>query len=113
MSKDFKPLHEQAANLLAAQLRDGTSPFQKPWKADEPVFSTPLNASTGKNYSGLNALWLALQEKKDPRWMTVKQASYAKFTVDKGAKATIISFSKTSDIEAVRDFKGDKMTDEN
>jgi antirestriction protein ArdC len=45
--------------------------------------------------------------------VTVNQASIEGFTVDKGAKATMISFMKSSDIEAVRDLNGQKLQDEN
>jgi len=114
MSKEFKPLHEQVAEKLAAQLKEGTSIFQKTWApGDEAAFNIPVNPTTGKDYKGMNALWLAMQERKDPRWMTVNQASYAGYTVDKNTKATMISFRKTEDIQAVRDFKGEKMQDDN
>lgn len=115
MSKNFKPLHEQIAAKLIEELKTGTSVFQKPWKdSDAPAFSIPLNPTTGKNYRGMNALWLAMQGHNDPRWMTLKQADYAGFQVEKGAKATLINFVKTTDIEAIRDgITGEKIQDEN
>lgn len=114
MSKNFKPLHEQIANKLIAELKEGTSPFQKPWNdSDAPAFTIPVNPTTNKNYRGMNALWLSMQGHQDPRWMTLKQADYAGFTVEKGAKATLINFVKTSNMEAMRDVNGDKIKDEN
>lgn len=114
MSKNFKPLHEQIANKLIAELKAGTSPFQKPWNdSDAPAFTIPLNPTTNKNYRGMNALWLAMQGHNDPRWMTLKQADYAGYTVEKGAKATLINFVKTSNMEAIRDVNGEKIKDEN
>jgi antirestriction protein ArdC len=113
MSKNFKPLHEQIAEKLIAELEAGTSPFQKPWTdSGEPAFTIPINPTTGKNYRGLNSLWLAMQGHTDPRWMTLKQASYAGYTVEKGARATLINFVKTHNIEAVRDSKGEKIKDD-
>jgi len=113
MSKNFKPLHEQIAAKLIAELEAGTSPFQKPWTdSAEPAFTIPVNPTTNKNYRGLNSLWLAMQGHTDPRWMTLKQASYAGYTVEKGAKATLINFVKTHNIEAVRDSKGEKIKDD-
>ena len=114
MSKNFKPLHEQIATKLIAELKEGTSPFQKPWNdSDAPAFTIPVNPTTNKNYRGMNALWLSMQGYQDPRWMTLKQADYAGYTVEKGAKATLINFVKTSNMEAMRDVNGDKIKDEN
>ncbi|RFZ91070.1 DUF1738 domain-containing protein [Mucilaginibacter conchicola] len=115
MSKNFKPLHEQIAARLIEELKAGTSVFQKPWKdSDAPAFSIPLNPTTGKNYRGMNALWLAMQGHTDPRWMTLKQADFAGYQVEKGAKATMINFVKTTDIQAIRDgISGEKILDEN
>src|ERR1700761_5031572 len=114
MNKNFKPLHEQIAEKLIAELEAGTSPFQKPWTdSAEPAFTIPVNPTTNKNYRGLNSLWLGMQGHADPRWMTLKQASYAGYTVEKGAKATLINFVKTHNIEAIRDVNGDKIKDEN
>ena len=113
MSKNFKPLHEQIAAKLIAELEAGTSPFQKPWTdSGEPSFTIPVNPTTNKNYRGLNSLWLAMQGHTDPRWMTLKQASYAGYTVEKGAKATLINFVKTHNIEAIRDGEGKKIKDD-
>jgi antirestriction protein ArdC len=113
MSNNFKPLHEQIAQKLIEQLQAGTSPFQKPWTdSSEPAFTIPVNPTTNKNYRGLNSIWLAMQGHTDPRWMTLKQASYAGYTVEKGAKATLINFVKTHNIEAARDGEGEKIKDD-
>ncbi len=114
MSNNFKPLHKQVAEKLIAELKAGTSPFQKPWKDNAGTgFALPMNPTTGKNYRGMNALWLAMQHRGDPRWMTLKQASFNRWTVEAGAKATLISFSKTSDIKHILDEKGELILDEN
>ncbi|MGF7079006.1 ArdC family protein [Mucilaginibacter sp. UYCu711] len=113
MSKNFKPLHEQIANKLIAELQAETSPFQKPWTdSDAPAFTIPVNPTTNKNYRGMNSLWLSMQGHTDPRWMTLKQAGYAGYEVEKGAKATLINFVKRTNIEAMRDVDGNKILDE-
>jgi len=114
MNPNFKPLQEQIAEKLIAALQEGTSPFQKPWSDDNSAgYVTPLNPTTGKNYRGMNALWLAMQGHDDPRWMTLKQASFNKWSVEKGAKATMINFVKTMDIRPVLDEKGEPVLKEN
>lgn len=114
MNKNFKPLHEQIANKLIVALQAGTSPFQKPWSdTDAPAFTIPVNPTTNKNYRGMNSLWLSMQGYTDPRWMTLKQAGYQGYTVKEGAKATLINFVKTQNIEAMRDVDGNKIKDAN
>lgn len=109
-----KALHEQIAEKLIAALEAGTSPFQKPWTDDYSAgYITPLNPTTGKNYRGMNALWLAMQDRQDPRWMTLKQASFKNWTVEKGSKATLINFVKTTDLVPVTNEKGEKVLGEN
>jgi antirestriction protein ArdC len=112
MSKQFKPVHEQFAERLIADLRAGTSPFQKPVKDNgQPAFVLPLNPTTGKNYRGMNALILGTKGFDDPRWMTANHARYAGYLVKEGAKSTLINFSKKTDIQAVRTVDGQKIKD--
>jgi len=107
MNKNFKPLQEQIAEKLIGALQAGTSPFQKPWTDDNSSgYVTPLNPTTGLNYRGMNAFWLAMQGHDDPRWMTFKQAAAHKWSVAKGAKATLITYVKKFDVRPVLDEKG-------
>lgn len=62
MSKNFKPLYTQVAEGLAAQLKAGTSPLQKPVRENGlPAFIKPVNPFSGKGYSALNALNLNMK----------------------------------------------------
>jgi len=110
MSKNFKPLHAQIADKLIADLKAGTSPLQKPIKDNgESAFIQPVNPITGKNYRGMNALGLAMKGFSDPRWMTANQARFAGFLIEKGAKGSLIDFSKKSDIQAIRTVDNQKI----
>lgn len=107
MNKNFKPLQEQIAEKLITALREGTSPFQKPWTDDNSSgYVTPLNPTTGKNYRGMNAFWLAMQNYDDPRWLTFKQAAASKWSVMKGAKSTMITYVKKFESRQVLDEQG-------
>jgi len=111
---NFKQLHEQIAEKLIAELKAGTSPFQKAWiDENNPGFSIPSNPTTGKNYRGLNALWLGMQPFSDPRWLTLRQANINKWQVQKGAKATLINFVQHTERKAIVDEKGTVVRDEN
>jgi antirestriction protein ArdC len=110
MKTNLKPLQEQIAEKLIAALQAGTSPFQKPWTDDNSSgYITPLNPTTGKNYRGMNAFWLAMQDHDDPRWMTFKQAAANQWSVEKGAKATMISFVKPNEMRPLVDEKGEPV----
>src|SRR5215831_11838673 len=76
------------ADKLIAQLKDGTSPWQKPW-ADGQVFG-PYNPTTGNRYRGVNIVALMATDFTDPRWMTYKQAQSHGWQVKRGEKSTQI-----------------------
>jgi putative DNA primase/helicase len=76
------------ADKLIAQLKDGTSPWQKPWK-DGQAFG-PYNPTTGNRYRGVNVLALMSMDFSDPRWMTYKQAQRQGWQVKRGEKSTQI-----------------------
>ena len=107
-----KALFEQVAERLIEQLAAGTSPFQKPW-SDKPelAFLFPYNPTTGKNYKGINTLWLSMQGMPDPRWLTFKQAESKGWTINKGSKGTVINFVKTHDLKNVLDEKNRPILD--
>ena len=113
MSKQFKPFHEQLADKLVAELKAGTSPFQKPVKENGmPAFVTPVNPVTMKGYSAMNAIALSMKGHDDPRWMSADTARFAGYWVKEGAKGTLINFPKKNDIQAVRTVDGQKIKGE-
>lgn len=94
-------MNQQIAGRLAERITNGESPF------DLPGFKMPVNPTTGKSYRGMNALWLAMQDRTDPRWMTLRQASNrAGWKVAQGSKGTLISFLKTTDRVQLLDENG-------
>jgi antirestriction protein ArdC len=112
-NRNYKPFYAQVAEKLIDALSYGQSPYQRPVKENgQPAFVTPVNPTTGKGYSALNAMALALKGHDDPRWMTAEAARFAGYLVKKESKGTMISFPKTSDIQAIRKPDGSKITDE-
>ncbi len=81
-------LHETVAKELIEQLEAGTAPWQKPWLPGE----LPYNPVSGNRYKGFNAVQLAAQGRKDPRWLTYKQAKKLGAQVLEGEKATTIVY---------------------
>lgn len=97
-----KTMNQQIAEQLIEQLEAGNSPFQ------QTGFKMPVNPTTGKNYRGMTALQLALLDKPDPRFMTLRQASNAKWKVAAGSKGILISFAKTQDRVTLLEENGDR-----
>jgi antirestriction protein ArdC len=111
--KNFKKLPIQLSEKLIAEIKEGNSLFQKPVKENGmPAFVKPINPTTGKGYSAMNALILGMQRHDDPRWLSAEAARYSGNWVKKDEKGTMIEFPKTSDIQAIRTAEGERIKDE-
>src|SRR5687768_4461568 len=104
----------KVAETLVEQLKAGTAPWMRPWKAGENLF--PFNAATGNNYHGINAVWLMAtgQERgyTDPRWMTYNQARAEGGNVRRGETGTKIQFWKWSELRPAKDQDGRVLLDD-
>lgn len=82
---DKKDPRLELADRLIEQIEAGTASWQRPWEAGEVL--APVNAVTGKAYSGVNYQNLAMfsPDPSDPRWCTYKQAKEQGWQVRKGA----------------------------
>lgn len=106
MKKDYV---EQVAGKIIEQLEQGTAPWQKPWEPGE--LRLPYNHATGKEYRGINSMWLHMQGYSDPRWMTYNQANAEGAQVKKGSKGTHIVYWKFSEEKGVTDENGKPVID--
>lgn len=100
---------QEVAGRIIEQLKQGTAAWQKPWKPGE--LQLPYNAATGKEYRGMNTLWLHMQGYGDPRWMTYKQAEAAGAQVRKGSKGTRVIYWKFYDELPMKDGEGKPVLD--
>ena len=89
------PYYERIANELIEQLKVGAAPWQVPWKPGVPRM--PHNPISGTRYKGANAIWLAMQGRGDPRWMTFKQAQGLDAQVQKSERGTLVQYWKLFD----------------
>ncbi|EPZ4631271.1 zincin-like metallopeptidase domain-containing protein [Escherichia coli] len=94
-SGEKKPYYELIAETLIKQLEEGTAPWQKPWEPGTSM--VPHNPVSGTKYRGGNALWLTMQGRSDPRWMTYKQAQSVNAQVKRGESGTLIQYFKFQD----------------
>lgn len=113
MDASRKAYHEQVAESLIAQLKQGTAPWQKPWQPGDPLLSFPHNPTTQKRYRGINALYLMSKGYTDPRWLTYKQAATMGAQVCKGEKSTWIQYWKFTDERVRKDDNGNPVLDTN
>ena len=103
------PYYEQVANKLIEQLQAGTAPWQKPWAPGS--IRLPHNPVSGTRYKGSNSMWLEMQGRDDPRWMTYKQANSVDAQVRRGEKGTLVQYWKLTDQIPVKDERGKPVLD--
>ena len=103
------PYYEQVANKLIEQLQAGTAPWQKPWAPGS--IHLPHNPVSGTRYKGSNSMWLEMQGRDDPRWMTYKQANSVDAQVRRGEKGTLVQYWKLTDQIPVKDERGKPLLD--
>lgn len=80
---------------MAQQFLDALTQGQLPWKACWQQ-SRPVNAVTGKQYRGINALYLSYCADElgyaDPRWCTYKQAQEKGWQVRRGEESCKVEY---------------------
>ena len=91
---DTVSLHDTVTNRIIRELEAGHIPWVQPWASSGTTpLGLPLNAATGRAYSGVNILllWAAALEQARPsqRWLTFKQALAQGGAVRKGEKVTV------------------------
>ena len=93
-------LHDTVTNRIIHELEQGCFPWAQPWASSGATpLGLPINASTGRPYSGVNILllWFAAIEQGRPcqRWLTFKQALALGGNVRKGEKGTMVVYADT------------------
>ncbi len=99
---------EMAQSIIGA-LKDGTAPWIKPWTPDNSV--VPHNPVTGTRYKGVNFLYLTMQRKPDPRWVTFKQAQAKGWQVKRGSKGSTVQFWQFEKDIKTKDSDGKTVTE--
>ncbi|MFT4059270.1 MAG: zincin-like metallopeptidase domain-containing protein [Legionella sp.] len=108
---DKLPYHQQVANQIIEQLKEGTAPWLIPWEEGQGG-RLPFNPLTGTRYKGINALYLMAHNIPDNRWLTYKQAQSLGAQVKKGEKGTTIQYWKFSEERIQKDEQNNPIKDE-
>ena len=88
---------KEITNEILSCLKQGISPWTKPWNLKYKNFMLPINGLTGKRYNGGNVIHLQAQairnNYEDPRWYTFNQVKRIPGAhVKQYSKGTIIFF---------------------
>jgi antirestriction protein ArdC len=72
-------LYQEVTDRIVAELEQGRVPWVQPWGRAKAGLGLPKNASTGRQYSGVNILilWGAVIEKgfASQHWLTFRQTA--------------------------------------
>ena len=107
-------VHQEITNRIVAAIEAGAGEFKLPWHRAASTRS-PINATTGRAYRGVNilSLWITTQALgyESHEWASFKQWQERGANVRKGEKGTPIIFYKnlhveSSDVDASEDAEG-------
>jgi antirestriction protein ArdC len=103
--------YQEVTDKIVAMLESGRKPWQNPWdRAGAAIMSRPINAATGKPYSGINHVVLLANdlsmETGDPRWCTYNKAKEKGWQVKAGSKAETIYFYSKIELKSELDEDG-------
>lgn len=84
-------VYEIVTDRIVAQLKKGCIAWETPWDIN---IGMPRNLVSKKAYRGINVWLLAFSGYTSPYWMSYKQCQALGGTVNKGAKATLVTFWK-------------------
>ena len=92
-------VYQTITDNIVRAIEAGAEGFKMPWHVSSTANLMPVNATTGKAYSGSNvlSLWVSAQINgySSNRWATFKQWQAAGATVRKGEKGTVAIFYST------------------
>jgi antirestriction protein ArdC len=113
-SKPKRDLYQEVTDKIVAALEKGVTPWIRPWVSFWDRFDAfnpnmPFNATSKKNYKGVNTMLLFLSGYSDPRWYSYKQAEKKHGQVRRGEKGTMVVFFKMLFIDEEKD-DGTKRT---
>ncbi|QIK41114.1 ArdC family protein [Pontivivens nitratireducens] len=92
-------LYDDITDKIIAELEEGRLPWVQPWgtAAAQAPLAMPRNASTGRQYSGINVLilWGAVIQQGYPtqHWLTFRQALSLGGNVCKGERGTTVVYA--------------------
>ena len=102
---------KNVASRLIEQIRNGTAPWQKPWRPGTSFL--PFNPTNGTRYKGINVINLLARGHSDARWMTYRQAQTKGYQVRRGEKGTQVQYWRFDEERKINDSNGRPVIDAN
>jgi antirestriction protein ArdC len=107
--------HQEVTDKIIAMLEQGRKPWVNPWdKQGAAMMGRPINAVTGKAYSGINHMVLLANDLSlqtgDPRWCTYNAAAEKKWQVKQGSKSETIYYYNQVQLKNELDAEGNPKT---
>jgi len=102
---------KNVASRLIEQIRNGTAPWQKPWRPGTSFL--PFNPTNGTRYKGINVVNLLARGHSDARWMTYRQAQTKGYQVRRGEKGTQVQYWRFDEERKIKDSNGRPVIDAN
>ncbi len=99
---------QKMAQEIIESLENGTAPWIKPWTPEQSA--VPHNPVTGTRYKGINFLYLSMQGKPDPRWVTFRQAQKNGWQIKRGSKGRTVQFWQFEKDQKTINAKGETVT---
>jgi putative DNA primase/helicase len=100
---------KNVASRLIEQIRNGTAPWQKPWRPGTSFL--PFNPTNGTRYKGINVINLLARGHSDARWMTYRQAQTKGYQVRRGEKGTQVQYWRFDEERKIIDANGEPHTE--
>tara|TARA_R110002073_G_scaffold335234_3_gene526698 strand:- start:2882 stop:3808 length:927 start_codon:yes stop_codon:yes gene_type:complete len=98
-SNQHKDLYQEITDKIIAEMEQGRLPWVQPWDSSHTACAVglPVNASTQRQYSGINILilWGAVFDRDftSQNWLTFKQAKALGGTVRKGEHGQVVCYA--------------------
>ena len=102
---------KNVASRLIEQIRNGTAPWQKPWRPGTSFL--PFNPTNGTRYKGINVVNRLSRGYGDSRWMTYRQAQIRGYQVRRGEKGTQVQYWRFDEERKIKDSNGRPVSDAN
>jgi antirestriction protein ArdC len=110
-SQEREDVYTRVTNQIIQAIEAGADKWEMPWHSPDAALMCPVNASTGKQYRGVNilSLWVAshMAGYQENTWATFKQWSDLGRKICKGEKATVGVFWKPIEVQTEEASEGE------
>jgi putative DNA primase/helicase len=96
---------------LRARIRNGTAPWQKPWRSGTSFLL--FNPTNGTRYKGINVINLLALGHSDARWMPTAKPKLRAIRFAGAKKGTQVQYWRFDEERKIKDSNGRPVIDAN